>query len=79
MVESRKEKAGIKKAEAPAAKEESVPVRKKDTTGKIYDRIFLSCAALMAVLTGLYIPSNVLAASATEFISTLVSLIPHVI
>ena len=71
LVESRKEKAGIKKAEAPVAKEESVPVRKKDTTGKIYDRIFLSCAALMAVLTGLYIPSNVLAASATEFISTL--------
>ncbi len=42
---------------------------KKEST-KVYDKIFLACAVLMAVMTGLYIPSNVLAASATEFIST---------
>ena len=70
LVESIKAKAGVKNTEVKADKEESVRPRVKDTTGKVYDRIFLSCAVLLAVMTGLYIPSNVLSASATEFIST---------
>ncbi len=36
---------------------------------KIYGRIFFVCALLMALITGLFIPSNVISSAATEFIS----------
>ncbi len=39
--------------------------------GKVYDSLFCSCALLMALITGLFIPSNVLDSSATEFINPL--------
>ncbi len=70
FVDSRKIKIPATKAKVEADTEPVVKKKDKET-GKGYDRIFMSCAFLMAVMTGLYIPSNVLAASATEFISTM--------
>ncbi len=50
------------------AKEEEV--LKKNDASKVYNCLFLACALLMALMTGLFIPSNVLSASATEFVNT---------
>ena len=48
--------------------------RKVTVTGnssKVYDHLFIASALLMALMTGLYIPSNVLSSSASEFINSL--------
>ena len=70
FVESRKIKIPALKTKAEADTEPVVSKKDKEAV-KGYNRIFMSCAFLMAVMTGLYIPSNVLAASATEFISSM--------
>ena len=68
-----------RKAKAAVADESKVEPEKalvktsapdKDDRHKLSNRIFLSCALLMAMMTGLFIPSNVLSASATEFVNT---------
>lgn len=71
FVESRKIKIPGVKAITESETESVVKKKEKEAERKGFDRIFMSCAFLMAVMTGLYIPSNVLAASATEFISTM--------
>ena len=68
IIDKKKENSGISVSDNSANEKKTTGDDKY--SGKLYDRIFLSCALFMALLTGLFIPSNVLASSATEFINS---------
>ena len=56
LMESKKTSTGL-------AKPDDIP----DSSMKVYNRIFIFCAILLALMTGLFIPSNVVSSSAFDF------------
>ncbi len=71
VIESRKNHSANVSAVSDNLSEHTTAELSKNESSRISDGLFFACAFFLALLTGFYIPSNLLASSATEFINPL--------
>ena len=69
IVETLIKKSSVGVKDKPETDKNEVVVSSQKNKVKVYNQIFLSGTILLALITGLYIPSNVLSASPIEFVS----------